>query len=88
MDNAILAQALRTLHRFPNGRCSAAYLQHILGFGDNGDKPIIAIRDELTHMGMVGWSWPPKGPRELFLTKAGRVFMENPSQTLEENATA
>jgi hypothetical protein len=40
------------------------------------DKVLLALREDLTCLSLIGWSHPPKEPCSLFLSEQGRDFMQ------------
>jgi len=74
----MLADTLRVLYHFTNNRCSVAAIKWRIGVAnrDDADQIMLAIRDELTSLQLIGWSYPPKGPAEFFLSEKGKDYLD------------
>lgn len=78
VTDEMLGKTLALIDKFPTKRCSVAYLKWMLGLSerDDADQVMKAIRDVLSSLNLIGWSYPAKGPAEMFLSDHGRIVMK------------
>lgn len=73
----MLAATLRILRSAKDNRCAVAAIKWRIGIAerDDAEQLMLAIREELTSHRLIGWSFPPNGPAELFLSDFGKQWL-------------